>query len=286
MNVQRNLRDHRTERQRQSAFESGTGDVELDAANVIARLTGAQVTLQDDNSSPGMPDIRIEYASGRTGAAEVVIDMTKGYGSLYAEALPRRSSQGALNLNNKWFVKVGHGAKLKVLRRELAPLLEELERTQDVRQYVRPFRSSDVWTDPTASKVERLRVIWLFPAPADSGQLVLTPAGASGPVGLDWPGFCNWIEEFLFAEGRSDVRSKLAASDCRERHAFVFASYTSPWAAFHALSDDWRDLPTEPPHLPEEVTHLWTWTTPPTGRCLAWFPDRGWFEPRYHWATE
>jgi len=41
------------------------------AARVVARLTGETVTLQDDNSVDGMPDLRIDYGDGRVAYGEV-----------------------------------------------------------------------------------------------------------------------------------------------------------------------------------------------------------------------
>jgi hypothetical protein len=53
--------DLRTDGQRWRAFNGFAGDFEYAAARVIARLTGERVITQDDNSSPGIADIRIEY---------------------------------------------------------------------------------------------------------------------------------------------------------------------------------------------------------------------------------
>ncbi|MGL5827385.1 MAG: hypothetical protein ACRCYU_21640, partial [Nocardioides sp.] len=48
------------------------GDVEYGAGRIIARATGEQVFLQDDNRQQRTPDLRIAYADGRHGIGEVV----------------------------------------------------------------------------------------------------------------------------------------------------------------------------------------------------------------------
>ena len=40
------------------------GDVEYQAARIVARSTGAQVVLQDDNAEARTPDLRIGYTDG------------------------------------------------------------------------------------------------------------------------------------------------------------------------------------------------------------------------------
>jgi hypothetical protein len=104
-------------------------------------------------------------------------------------------------------------------------------------------------------------------------------------AGIDWPAFHHWLSTYLHAAGRADVRAKLAATGVGDRHAFVFLSFSTPWPAWHALSRDYRELPPLPPDLPAEVTHVWVWAYP-TGRCIAWSPTDGWFDPRERWTTD
>lgn len=62
-------------------------------------------------------------------------------------------------------------------------------------------------------------------------------------------------------------------------------SYSSPGEVFFALAIDERTLPSEAPALPAEITHLWL-MNPSGDRCIAWFPDRGWFDVARNWATD
>jgi hypothetical protein len=73
-----------------------------------------------------------------------------------------------------------------------------------------------------------------------------------------------------------DVPRKLAASGYPERHAFIWATVTTPYEIASILDGD--ALPTEAPDLPDGVTHLWVggWYAGP--RTLYWRPDHGWSE--------
>lgn len=96
----------------------------------------------------------------------------------------------------------------------------------------------------------------------------------------------NWITQTLASPRLTDVRAKLARTNAYERHAFVGVTFTSPGEVFFALSVNEQTLPSEPPALPREITHLWLMNAPSLDRCLAWFPDRGWFDTMHHWATD
>jgi hypothetical protein len=104
-------------------------------------------------------------------------------------------------------------------------------------------------------------------------------------VGQDWGAFDRWLAGYLRDDQRADVRQKLDATHAVERHVFVGMSFSTPWAAYHALSLDYSGVPDLAPRLPSEITHLWVWSNP-LGRCIAWYPERGWFEPGMEWATE
>jgi hypothetical protein len=124
------------------------------------------------------------------------------------------------------------------------------------------------------------------PHPGHTGGIHLVPNGVTGSAHPVWPSFMDWIETFLASDKAADVRSKLAATHAPERHAFVGASFTTNGDAFFALDEEGRpELPPRDPNLPSEITHLWVWTTPAIGRCLAWSPDTGWIDVSDHWAT-
>lgn len=67
--------DFRTPEQLRRARGSVLGDFEHAAARVIARYLGQRVDLIDDGRRNRQVDIRIHYANGNVGVAEVVIDV-------------------------------------------------------------------------------------------------------------------------------------------------------------------------------------------------------------------
>jgi hypothetical protein len=64
---------------RRQQERSHLGDFEMAAARVVARLTGERVVLQDDNTRPGMPDLRIEFTDRSPAFVEVVTDIDREY---------------------------------------------------------------------------------------------------------------------------------------------------------------------------------------------------------------
>lgn len=96
----------------------------------------------------------------------------------------------------------------------------------------------------------------------------------------------DWIADRWASRCWDDVRSKLAPDDGAERHLFVGADSATPAGVHFALWKEHRDLPSEPPSLPVQVTHLWVWQATRIGRCLAWVHDRGWLDPSDSWACD
>lgn len=87
-----------------------------------------------------------------------------------------------------------------------------------------------------------------------------------------------WVGEFLSAPQQADVRVKLRRSQADERHAFVILPgfNIAPFGVNDLL---WREdgpLPTAPPALPEEITHVWLVATWRIGRGLRWSRVQGW----------
>ncbi|MGH3754813.1 MAG: hypothetical protein ACRDRP_19360 [Pseudonocardiaceae bacterium] len=278
--------DLRSYKQQMRAFNSVVGDFEQQAARVIARLTGEHVILQDDNSRPSMVDIRIERPGLHNGYAEVVFDVNPDYAALQA-GVRQRQVMTAPSLNRTWFVTVGPAARLRDLHCELTGILESLESAgeflktatfdQDLANHANKFVRTLAGKGVVRLLSGKLRS-------GEHGTIQMGPVGIGGLAQLDWTMFDGWLTEFLASDRLRDVRKKLAATGSPELHVFIGLSFTTPWPVYHALYDDYRDsLPPLDPTLPPEITHLWLCAQ--TGRCIAWFPDRGWFEPMRHWVT-
>jgi hypothetical protein len=263
--------DRRSEQRRRHVAEGPVGDFEGMAARVVARLTGERVVIQDDGSKPAMPDIRIDYSAKPPAYIEAVVDVATPYAAMAAEIW----KQEPLPADLIWTVHItGRAPRLAQLRHRLPQILGGLHHP------------------PEAGLIEELASLGLRvtgpwePPPGESGKIHLRPEGAFGNMELLWESLLDWIAEFLASDRTKDVRRKLAATAATERHAFIGVSFTSPGDAYHALRREGRpQLPTLPPRLPPEITHLWVWSVPGLGRCLAWFPDRGWLDVMVHWAT-
>jgi hypothetical protein len=84
-----------------------------------------------------------------------------------------------------------------------------------------------------------------------------------------------WAAQFL-TDTAPDVPQKLAASGHPERHAFIWATFTTPYEIASILDGD--AFPTQAPQLPDGVTHLWVGAWYARTRTLYWRPDHGWSE--------
>jgi hypothetical protein len=175
----------------------------------------------------------------------------------------------------RWQLRVTGQAKIRDLQLELPRILGRLARRPDAQELQRLHGLG----------VTEVAGPWP-PGTDESGRIQLLPEGISGPAVLTWEPFLGWITTFLASNDQADVRGKLAATGSAERHVFVGASFTTPARAYFALARELRpELPRREPTLPPQITHLWVWSVTGTERCLAWFPDIGWFDPTDHWAT-
>ncbi len=227
------------------------GDFEYAAARVVARLTGEQVTLQDDGSRDGMVDIRVDYADRPSGYVEVWTEIEPGYAATHSRLMgPSRQLPHELlmtALRRDWFVTVSGASDLRRLEAEIEDLVGSLETSGLTFETVADLRVLNTHPDPNVNRLVALGVVMLSSRPAtmpDHGAVRLSPPGIEGPVHIR----------------SGDV--------------------------YFALSMEEHSLPREPPKLPDEITHLWLMQAPPLGRCLAWFPDRGWLDVMWHWATD
>ena len=266
----------------------------MDAARVTSRFMGARVVIQDDGTSGRVPDLLIDYPDRQAAEVEVVVDMDPSYGATYAGLL-RWYGQIPAELpvpesDRVWFVVPAAGANAKRLRKELPPAILTIAATLDeIPGTMTWIEGIEPGAPEKSDPLRRLGISDIGSRPTEEGEngKVFVYGPRLYRSGDDsWPGVLEWISEFLASPARDDVRRKLGASFSAERHVFVAASFTSPWGAFDGLGNEDAPLPERAPDLPAEITHLWLWTVPPVGRCLAWFPDRGWFEPRDDWATE
>lgn len=281
--------DHRRPAQVAKRAQSPLGDFERDAARVVARLTGARTILQDDGSHDRMPDIRVEYSDGRLAYVEVWTDVDPGYAAVYSR-LMRPKNELPLKLaepasSRIWWVIVSGSTNVDRLEAEVGVILTRLERKGVTFERVGELASYDV---PEVEQLLSHGVVRVSSrlAPADEqGTVLLLPHGISGRPSITWEPVLKWIAQATASERLKDVRRKLAATGAEERHLFLGITYSSPSDVFFALKYEERSLPHQAPGLPREISHLWLMPASSPGRCIAWFPDRGWFDVSDHWAT-
>jgi hypothetical protein len=113
--------DKRSAAQQAKAAADILGDVEHVAARVVARLAGETVTIQDDNSVDGLPDIRIDYRDGRVGYVEMTSTLRAKDNQLPRELV-------VPELDRVWFLGLSKRVKYDQLDRELPVLLDQLEK--------------------------------------------------------------------------------------------------------------------------------------------------------------
>ena len=195
-----------------------------------------------------------------------MIYIDNGYAAMQSEILKRAKSMPAIR---RWQIRISGTANVRDLRPELLQTLGNLDTRPDQQEVQRLQRLG----------VTDIAGLWT-PSPGRPGCIKLLPEGISGHAAMTWEPFVTWIAMFLASDHMKSHRDKLAATCAAERHIFVGASFTTPAEVYFALRPDGRpELPDSNPILPTEITHLWVWSVPGMERCLAWFPDSGWFEP-------
>ena len=88
----------------------------------------------------------------------------------------------------------------------------------------------------------------------------------------------EWLGEFLSGDELGDVRGKLDRSGLAERHAVVFVPGLSiaPFPVVDLLFGSDAPHPEVAPSLPEEITHVWAFSSWTSGQAFHWSPSNGW----------
>lgn len=281
-------------KQRVASLRAGpVGDFEYMAARVMARLTGEVVILQDDGSQDAMADIRIEYAHRPVAYAEVWADVDSGYAGMVSRLSQRGQKLPAEfripGVHRDWFVTVSGKCHVGRLEGELPGLLSALESRGLSFELVSTEETLRLDRDPGVRRLVGLGVVGLASRTAPPRQdpsVRLYPSGITGPASVTWDPLKGWLKDTLASSRLADVRRKIARTGASERHVFLGLTFSSPGDVYFALDISQNGLPDRPPWLPSEITHVWIMAAEMPGRCLAWSPDQGWFDPVWHWKTD
>jgi hypothetical protein len=263
------------------------GDFEARAARIVARATGMKTIIQDDNRVPRTPDFRLEHEGRVLGVGEVVTT-TRGD---RAEQL-RAFARGELDFESDaltctWWVTVRPEADRRRLRGSLVPLLARMEADGGHLDFTGSLDASRA-----NSSVGRFHELGISEAVCDPhprqgpGRVLGLLPGIGGAQQLDWNGFYYWLDSFLTSDICLRKRDKLVRSAAvDERHLFVGITWSAPWSVLRVLEHDVRDVPVRSPTFPIGVTHLWLHGAELPSRCIAWWPDVGWFDVQQRWVT-
>lgn len=267
-------------------------DVELLAARIMVRRTGATVVIQDDGSRDATPDLRIDYPDGRQAVGEVTSIGSQSYLQLMGELSSRSKGpvryppEQPLPGDRRWTLTLEEDAHLDTLLREATGLLSQL--TEDGRLLDGDLGDFSKLVDHghvAAGRLRELGVLEAYSQPATPdfpAALVLRAHGLDVARGPHWDALLDHLAAWFDSKQGRNKRAKLQAAGCDETHLLVEVAFSPPAEPWFALSRDRSDLPTHAPRLPEEVTHLWIWSQP--GRCLSWSERSGWEDVERHWV--
>jgi hypothetical protein len=242
-------------------------------------LPGCTINQHDDGSEPSMYDLTITYPDGRIAAVEVTAAVDAQPLALWK--LIRRQGKPWIEptLAGGWLVRVKPSARAKNLVRHLPDLLRDLECNGQ----------SVVWGNQASAdqasvvagqlgivqalqgSTERPGSIYIMPPERPPDQM----GGYSPPTGDP---LARWLSEWVSNPSRADNLWKLERSGAPERHLFIlvpgFDSGSSAVSDLLIAPD--APLPTVPPTLPAEITHVWAASTWDSGDGFRWSPDEVW----------
>jgi hypothetical protein len=244
---------------------------------VRRELVEVNVTLHDDGSQPGMYDLHIVKSDGTEAAMEVTAAADQDSIELWNIVNGSGERWIVPELVGGWMASLLPTARAKRIKIELPELLADCEQ-MGVGE-LRAGRSRH--PDPLTARAEDMGITHVSQgATAHPGVIYLTieqphnrTGGAASPAEL-----LAWVPKFFAEPQQSDILTKLARSAATERHAFVFLPgfSTAPFGVTDLLWQVDSVLPTDPPILPPEVTHLWLVATWRVGTGVRWSVDSGW----------
>lgn len=254
---------------------------EVVAATIAATL-GLVVEQYDDGSHPGMHDLNIMASDGTSAAVEVTAAVDADSTQLWKLVNGRDERWIVPDLQGGWMLHLEPTARAKRLLKELPGFLKELE-GEGIGQIFSQGRRHEA----PESVEARSRALGIVSgnqsATSFPGSIYLTieqPDERTGGV-VDSTGSAvpTWVRDFLLNSHQSDVLSKLDRSGASERHVVILVPGFST-APFGVVDMLWRDqddvVPTTPPDLPDQVTHVWFMAFWTAGSGLRWSPGRGW----------
>lgn len=225
------------------------------ARQVIEKELKQTVVINDDNSAPGMYDLRI----GPVDAPEIAIECTGAVDPAFTETWNIGPARGPMKLSitGDWNVVITPKTRIKTIKRDLEPILQELEHRGIENVHVDhrlKWRERTLFDDLQLLGITHAHCFRL----QGSGKVHLGMPGIGGAVDNYGRAVPEWVSEFLRDSVRQDVLFKLQRSGAPDCHAFLFVTFAgAPWAVESYLTGELDHLPTQAPDLPPPVTEVW-----------------------------
>lgn len=248
------------------------------AALCVEKALRVKVRPHDDGSQPSMHDFDFRLTNGQLAAVEV----TAAADPVAIELWKLVNAEGRWTLPDLyggWIIELRPGARAKVLRDRLPPLLKglELARVREV---------GCAWgTTNLREALQELSVDHATQSGTDyPGSVYFTiqldPERMGGAVSEDANALTLWASDWLAQPAQAHNRQKLALSGAEERHLFVILPgfNVAPFQVMWPLMSDDVRLPAIELYMPLEITHLWLASTWASGHGIRWSPDKGWLK--------
>jgi hypothetical protein len=245
---------------------------------LLEALPRCTVDQHDDNSEAGMYDLTITYPDGTIGAVEVTAAADRQQVELWKLVGGRGKRWIEPGIAGGWLVRILPSTQAKDLLRQLPGLLGDLERAG-----LRDIRGDKTSMDQPSALAGQLSISQASQVTTDyPGSIYVMPPerlaqmGGYSPVTGD--PLARWLSEWIPDPSRADNLRKLARSGAPERHLFVLVPgfNPAPFAVNELLIAPGAPLPTIPPALPAQITHVWTMSTWSSGDGFRWSPETGW----------
>lgn len=238
------------------------------ARHVVARVLGHRVSRHEDGKFDSQVDALI-HGPDEIAALEVVADHEEAFNAQWA-ALERLNHRLEVpSLQRLWSAQLARTAKVRDVVKRLPDLVLALERSQH----------SDAERAEALDAIRRLRVQTIRPVEgAQPGRINLHVEGWGGWSTLT---MAQYVEKVLAAA--PDVPRKLKLHPALAKHAFIWTTISTDHGIQSMLERREQPLPTDPPSLPEGVTHVWIAGSFTSQGAVAWFPDRGWWRAEWSW---
>lgn len=244
---------------------------EDEASQIVSAALGAVSIHRDFATHLGLHDFDLVFPDEHVEALEVTQSTDEARRSQAAAMNKEGTILGPAAHEKSWIVTLYPTANIKALKRNLEQLglaLMMLEQVGILNFIVERdrYRSIDVQT--FHEHFPEVKDCWAWTS-SSAPHIEALPAGAASMIG---PGVVTGhLQAFLRSDAQQDNLRKLARTNARERHLFVWLR--GVFGPQHSLCEG--ELPTGAADLPSEVTQVWVAATCDEGVVMCWRGSKG-----------